>query len=981
MEYPFKDLLPLDEVLEREGYYKDWTHLDPEVFYSLTQISEYIKTKGYGVDVRLLIAQLAEHFGLKTSQINEIERLFKDVMLELSEDKDFYSLPEIAGARGGFDTLGERLNEKVSKGNVNINDFDEETRAAFLEAQGIDVDYVLGSRNVKNENIDWNAVAVENADFVSTGKNLFNKSKANIGYVVDSFNGGLVASGAGNSSTDYVPVKPNVMYYRSHNDVTQIVYYDINKNFISGDSIVNEFTTPSNCYYVRTNFPKSALNSFQIEEGNKFTGYEDFYYRLDNEEALNNYPRGQLSDPIQVNLTQSILTIPANCRVRTAENQYVSSNIEPYEIDFSSVETSNKQMFFNTKNNQFFITRIGNQGAPVRVSNHDIFIGSIVFITSSESAEFQNFIGTSDEYVHFYKQGKNLFDKSKANIGYVLDTGNGGLVESGAGNSSTDYVPVKPNVMYRRSHYNLTQIVYYDINKNFISGDSIVATFTAPSNCYYIRTNFQKDELNSFQIEEGNKFTGYEPFKLHIVDFDGGTNLEVRLSLTENTSKAYRTNPLITDIENYYPFNSIKLCNVNKTEWGATNITYSNEQGFSTDGSNGDVFAEIPKHYFRREIKGRSEYISISGSHIQGHQIDPAFVENGKELDKIYVGVYDGYVSEEKLNSWSGVNPHTDYVFSQMQTFAKNKGKGYALLDFRTVAMLQRLFVVYFADRNSEIIGRGMTDFPYQSHPSTLALYSENNTNKITVDEVSTYPSKTFINGMTVMVSSNPTDMVSPFRTVTSLTKDENGHTVMTFDGEPYNVVAGETRIFTRAQKTGFTDNIDSHVGQSTFFGGESGHDAVKVFHIENLWGNVWNELDGIALHHLIPYVGENIEDYTSDVTEMKSRYKPLGKKLPLQLSNDQEGGSGEWVYYIKNLMLDPLNPAYQLPYELGGGAMKDTHYTDPFYSNDWEFAIPAFGGGFDHMYRSGIFTMRFWYRPTQTFKQLNGARLIYKPI
>ena len=110
MEHPFKDLLPLDEVLEREGYYRDWTHLDPEVFYSLTQISEYIKTKGFGVDVRLLIAQLAEHFSLKTSQINQIELFFKDVMQELAEDKDFHSLPEISGARGGFGTLGERLN-------------------------------------------------------------------------------------------------------------------------------------------------------------------------------------------------------------------------------------------------------------------------------------------------------------------------------------------------------------------------------------------------------------------------------------------------------------------------------------------------------------------------------------------------------------------------------------------------------------------------------------------------------------------------------------------------------------------------------------------------------------------------------------------------------------------------------------------------------------------------------------------------------
>lgn len=79
MEYPFKDLLPLDEVLEREGYYKDWTHLDPEVFYSLTQISEYIKTKGFGVDVRLLIAQLAEHFGLRVAQITDAINEFSDL--------------------------------------------------------------------------------------------------------------------------------------------------------------------------------------------------------------------------------------------------------------------------------------------------------------------------------------------------------------------------------------------------------------------------------------------------------------------------------------------------------------------------------------------------------------------------------------------------------------------------------------------------------------------------------------------------------------------------------------------------------------------------------------------------------------------------------------------------------------------------------------------------------------------------------------
>lgn len=124
MEYPFKDLLPLDEVLAREGYYKDWTHLDPEVFYSLTQISEYIKTKGYGVDVRLLIAQLAEHFGLKTTQVvdlanslstkhDALKDQFDEVIRDATSGADWGG--EIVLARGGKPTLQARLDETTAQ--------------------------------------------------------------------------------------------------------------------------------------------------------------------------------------------------------------------------------------------------------------------------------------------------------------------------------------------------------------------------------------------------------------------------------------------------------------------------------------------------------------------------------------------------------------------------------------------------------------------------------------------------------------------------------------------------------------------------------------------------------------------------------------------------------------------------------------------------------------------------------------------------
>ena len=125
MEYPFKDLLPLDEVLEREGYYKDWTHLDPETFYSITQISEMIKTKGYGADVRLLISKLAEHFGLSVVEVtdiandlierqNQVEQFNTQTIQEMT-NKDVISAPELIEARKGEDKLSTRLDKEYNE--------------------------------------------------------------------------------------------------------------------------------------------------------------------------------------------------------------------------------------------------------------------------------------------------------------------------------------------------------------------------------------------------------------------------------------------------------------------------------------------------------------------------------------------------------------------------------------------------------------------------------------------------------------------------------------------------------------------------------------------------------------------------------------------------------------------------------------------------------------------------------------------------
>ena len=186
MEYPFKDLLPLDEVLEREGYYKDWTHLDPNTFYSIVQISDMIKTKGFGSDVRLLISQLAEHFGLSVVEITDIANdliarqstvedrqdaveHFNNQVIQEMTDKDVISAPEIIKSRWIFKDLSERLDKTLKT--VNYDMFkhdgysDDETILAthtYANENGCDVVNLDGEYHLSEPlgipiktNVDW----------------------------------------------------------------------------------------------------------------------------------------------------------------------------------------------------------------------------------------------------------------------------------------------------------------------------------------------------------------------------------------------------------------------------------------------------------------------------------------------------------------------------------------------------------------------------------------------------------------------------------------------------------------------------------------------------------------------------------------------------------------------------------------------------------------------------------------------------------
>ena len=102
MAYDFKSLTKqADEAENRKKFYTDFEDVNPNVLHQITELTEWIRSKGKGSDVREVIAQLFERTWLEGSKKGNANM-------------------EVAKARGGYGTLAERL-ENLTFADVNTN--------------------------------------------------------------------------------------------------------------------------------------------------------------------------------------------------------------------------------------------------------------------------------------------------------------------------------------------------------------------------------------------------------------------------------------------------------------------------------------------------------------------------------------------------------------------------------------------------------------------------------------------------------------------------------------------------------------------------------------------------------------------------------------------------------------------------------------------------------------------------------------------
>lgn len=405
------------------------------------------------------------------------------------------------------------------------------------------------------------------------------------------------------------------------------------------------------------------------------------------------------------------------------------------------------------------------------------------------------------------------------------------------------------------------------------------------------------------------------------------------------------------DFDNCYPWSDIRRCNVDPVTGQV--LAYYGETGYKADGSNGEVMVKIPEFWWKRErvpdeFGNVYEYIYIADYARAGY----------KKSEEFFVGAYLLSTTDEEgtivAHSKSGVIPRYSTTLANFRSYAKNTGDGFCLLDYHYF-LLQMLYLVEYANFNSQsMLGNGLVAY---SGNGGKALIAENSTNRIIIASVNSglWVGKTVCIGATDAWNSS----VAADREITSIEDYNDGQItgkVIHFDGDPVDIALGNV-IWGSAQKTGENDVLGNKSGCLN----NNQYHPVSYRGIEDIFGHLFQHVDGINIKDFQAYICKNPSEYAND--KFDAPYEKLG------YINSETVDS-----FSKKLGLDEKHPEIALPIEVG--ASSSTGTTD-YYWGATGNKIACVGGNFlNHGAIAGFF---YWscFRASSSSYWHYGARLL----
>lgn len=413
--------------------------------------------------------------------------------------------------------------------------------------------------------------------------------------------------------------------------------------------------------------------------------------------------------------------------------------------------------------------------------------------------------------------------------------------------------------------------------------------------------------------------------------------------------------------DSIYPWKDIRLCNVKNGEV----VAYEGEADFSSSGSNGDVFVEIPKFYVRRVVDENYDTISVSGVCHEGFEVDEAFLTPEGEADKIYIAAYLTSV-DENGNAVSAADTNPALSLSPTELEQKAEEKGYKEMDYAALSALQKLFLVETGLRNSQYLYMGTCGYTMATadgiEPNYAVAVTDNSkTNCIVVSSEYSFEAG---NSIIIFDAQNYEKTIDAayddVKVVKTVIKNNDDTQSVYISGDPIEVKANVTAIAHTALANGTTRSVGGHTGAMSTARGTV---AFKYRNIENLWGNAYVYIDGVRINDrvvtLAKRTGESVQ---------------LGYLLPERISANVVDNM------IKTIGYDVNAPQVMLPTAVGDGATISTYYGDAYIGGeDGEDCVLHFGGGWNSQACSGLFNYVTSSKADETHTNTTGRMMYVK--
>lgn len=391
------------------------------------------------------------------------------------------------------------------------------------------------------------------------------------------------------------------------------------------------------------------------------------------------------------------------------------------------------------------------------------------------------------------------------------------------------------------------------------------------------------------------------------------------------------------DFDKFSMYGGRKRCNVSD---GGTINAYYGDEGYTEDGSNGQVMVYQPKFYYLvcpleydRQETGYGYHLRkanyyVSETQRAGFKLHPAFYDkNGNEVDYILMSAYEGCIydtsanaylkndeqvmdaSKDKFSSIAGARPASgvsqNLTRPNIEQMAKNRGECWHSLGIKTASMEQLLMIVEMGMMNLQTaIGQGVVNLPWTTGSDTTSSYA----------------------GAT-------------------------GSTASLGNGTGR---ATKTTTYEGGKATDYT--VD-------------GKTSICYRGVENFWGNIWKFAYGINFYCEVgkPFLGYVCKDFNYAESKKTDNYENIGFALP------SENG------YVSAMGYSTKYDWLFLPSEVKGNSSLPVG--DYYYQNNtWNgYRLARLGGTWDSGSSAGGFYWGLTYGVGHRHRNL-GGRLVYVP-